>query len=152
MVARQVRQGSYGEAGQFKDIQITHVIVDEVTDPENDGTRGSALYTVPLQLTATPPWMWGQIFVRHWDRPRQFTTMHRSGIARVSGDEVLLKGTTIEEVRRYHRDTLKLAVDEANREYREIIETEERKRRAEEERWAQHRRNVDDVASQIDFE
>jgi len=43
--------------------------------------------------------------------------MHRPGIARVSGDKVYLDGTTIEEVQKYHRDTLVLALEETNRLY-----------------------------------
>ena len=78
--------------------------------------------------------------------------MHRGGIARVSGGKILLEGTTIEEVQRYHRDTLMLAVEEANREYRTILEAAERKRRAEEEANERHRRNVDDVAARIRFD
>ena len=36
--------------------------------------------------------------------------MHRPGIASVEGDEILLNGTTIEEVRDYHRKTLNLCI------------------------------------------
>jgi hypothetical protein len=43
--------------------------------------------------------------------------MHRPGIATVSGDRVYLDGTTIEEVKKYHRETLVLALDETNRMY-----------------------------------
>ena len=35
-------------------IKITGVIVDEVTTPRMDGTRGSALYAVPFQLSRRP--------------------------------------------------------------------------------------------------
>jgi hypothetical protein len=35
--------------------------------------------------------------------------MHRPGIAILTGDKVYLNGTTVEEVQKYHRDTLKLA-------------------------------------------
>lgn len=150
--ARQPRADRPGATGQFEDIQITRVIVEEVTEPRNDGTPGSALYTIPFQLSATPPWVWGEIFERHWDRPPQWTTMHRPGMAHVSGAKVLLEGTTIEEVQHYHRDTLMLVVKQANREYREIIEAAERKRRSEEEASERHRRNVDDVAGRITFE
>lgn len=37
--------------------------------------------------------------------------MHRPGIASVVDDEILLNGTTIEEVREYHRETLKLCIE-----------------------------------------
>lgn len=51
-----------------------------------------------------------EAFIKTWNQPPQFTTMHRPGIARVSGDRVILDGTTIEEVEKYHRDTLKLSI------------------------------------------
>ncbi len=40
--------------------------------------------------------------------------MHRSGIATVQGDRLILDGTTVEEVEGYHRDTLKLVVERTN--------------------------------------
>jgi hypothetical protein len=43
--------------------------------------------------------------------------MHRPGIARIQGATITLNGTTIEEVERYHRDTLQLAVAETNKQY-----------------------------------
>ena len=137
---------------QFDDVRITRVIVEEVTEPKHDGTRGSALYTVPFQLSARPPTGWEGLFIRHWNHPSRFTSMHRPGIARVSGSKILLEGTTIEEVRKYHRATLMLAVDAANQEYRVRVAEAERKRRAEEEVNERHRRNVDDVATEITFD
>ena len=137
---------------QFEDIRITRVIVEEVTEPRNDGTRGSALYTVPFQLSGRPPRGWDSLFVEHWNRPRRYTTMHRPGIARVSGSKILLEGTTIEEVRDYHRETLSLAVDTANQEYRARVAEAEGKRQAEEDETARHRRNVDDIATEISFD
>ena len=52
--------------------------------------------------------------------------MHRPGIARVSGDRIILDGTTIEEVERYHQETLLAVLDRVNQ---LIAEHEERKRR-----------------------
>ena len=137
---------------QFEDLRITRVIVEEVTEPRNDGTRGSALYTIPFQLSARPPADWGSLFEKHWNRPPRYTAMHRPGIARVSGNKILLEGTTIEEVKDYHRDTLKLAVDATNQEYRARVGEAERKRRALEDEKARHRRNIDDVATEIPFD
>ena len=150
--SRRARSSTRKASRQFEDIRITRVIVEEVTEPRNDGTRGSALYTVPFQLSGSPPRGWDSLFVKHWDRPRQYTTMHRPGIARVSGSKILLEGTTIEEVKDYHRDTLILAVDTANQEYRATVAEAERREQVEEEAKARHRRNVDDVATEISFD
>ncbi len=98
-------------------IRITGIIADDVTPPRNDGTRGSGLYEIPFRFSRQPPRLWQELFVRAWDHPSLFTQMHRSGIASVEGDVVWLRGTTLDEVERYHRDTLVLAVNAANAEY-----------------------------------
>ena len=65
--------------------------------------------------------------------------MHRPGIANVDGATVILDGTTIEEVERYHRDTLQLAVAETNRQYRELQRQEDQRRIRENALREQHR-------------
>lgn len=51
--------------------------------------------------------------------------MHRPGIARVVGDQIVLDGTTVEEVRRYHLTTLKLAVKVTNEQFDQLRLREE---------------------------
>ncbi|RYL92565.1 hypothetical protein [Sporolactobacillus sp. THM19-2] len=78
--------------------------------------------------------------------------MHRPGIAKVVSNKIILDGTTIEEVKQYHRDTLILAVNEANKKYNEyklVKETEEATRIKNEQ---QHYSNVLKQASEIDFD
>jgi hypothetical protein len=137
---------------QSDEIRIVGVIVDEVGTPRGDGTRGSALYRVPFQLSRRPPSDWSELFVHYWDRPPSFTTMHRPGIASVQGDQVILDGTTIEEVQKFHRDTLILACNEANKAYADLLA----RRAAEEERELKklehHRRTVEDIADKIHFD
>lgn len=133
-------------------VRIVGVIADEVGEPRNDGTRGSALYAVPFRLSRRVSGDWAKVFEQVWNRPPRFTTMHRPGIARVSGDRIILNGTTIEEVQRYHRDTLVLCVQETNR---IIAEHEDQVRRAEEERQRQsdeHRSRVSDLSDKIRFD
>jgi hypothetical protein len=98
-----------------EDIKVTGVIVEEVTQPRNDGTRGSGLYAVPFRLSRSADSVWADLFVNNWDRPPQWTSMDRPGIASVYGSKVVLDGTTMEEVERYHKDTSNLVVDETNR-------------------------------------
>ena len=114
-----------------------------------DGSRGSALYAVPFRLSATPDRTWAQLFVRNWDRPPRFTTMHRPGIARVVGDRVVLDGTTLEEIEKTHRPTLKLALEETNRQYTEILERAARERAHQREREEAHRRGVEERAKRL---
>lgn len=139
------------EDASADEIKITGIILDEVTQPRMDGTRGSALYRIPFRLSDTPAPEWKQFFLKAWDLPPRFTTMHRPGIASVIGDTIVLDGTTIDEVAEYHRDTLVLCVERANQEYDELCrqrEQVERKRREQEE----HQRNhLADVARKIEF-
>jgi len=141
-----------GIAAPEDDIRITGVVVDEVTEPRMDGTRGSGLYRIPFQLSQAPSREWANLFVESWDHPPSFTSMHRPGIASVQGDRIILDGTTIEEVERYHRDTLVLAVKETNQmtaklKAKRAEENARRLRRSEE-----HRNDVEDRAKRIKFE
>lgn len=133
-------------------VKIIGIIADQVSAPRGDGTPGSALYRVPFRLTRQPSQFWAEAFVRSWNMPPQFTSMHRPGIASVRGNTIVLDGTTLEEVERYHRDTLKLCVNEANR--HEEWQDMERERRANEaiRQEARRRQEVADAASRIRFD
>lgn len=133
-------------------IRITGVLADQVNSPRNDGTRGSALYTVPFQLSRRPSRKWAELFVQNWDHPPRFTNMHRRGIARVSGDKVMLNGTTIEEAERYHLATLRLVVDKTNEEAAKWEEAE--RARLDKQRGDQlaHRQNVDEISKRLRFD
>lgn len=133
-------------------IHILGIITDQVTLPRMDGTLGSALYKIPFRLSRYPSALWRELFIRNWNDPPRFTTMHRPGIASVVGDEIILNGTTIEEVRDCHRETLMLCVEEANKEEQAILD--ERKRIAEQEnmRKDQHYSRVKDIADSINFD
>lgn len=119
-------------------VHILGIITDKVTVLSMDGTKGSALYSIPFKLSKRPSHLWGQLFVSLWDSPPSFSTMHRPGIASVYGDEIVLNGTTIEEVRDYHRETLKMCVDLANQKESEILEQERKKKEQEELRKQKH--------------
>lgn len=83
--------------------------------------------------------------------PPRFTTMHRPGIASVIGDRIILDGTTIEEVKDCHRDTLKLCVEEANIKEGEILERQRLEREREEERVKSHKQKVEKLSNDIVF-
>ena len=133
-------------------IRIVGVIADQVSAPRNDGTPGSALYRVPFRLSRKPSQFWAEAFVRAWNMPPKFTSMHRPGIARVIGNAIVLDGTTLEEVEKYHRDTLRLCVNEANK--AEELHVNERERRANEaiRQEVARRQEVVDAASRIRFD
>ncbi|GIN27212.1 MULTISPECIES: toll/interleukin-1 receptor domain-containing protein [Bacillus] len=137
---------------ESKDVKIEGIITDEVTIPRNDGTPGSALYSVPFKLNRIPDYTWSKIFVQCWNRPPRFTLMHRPGIARVVSNKIVLDGTTIEEVKNYHRDTLILAVKEANKKYNEYMLMKEREETNRIQKEQQHYSNVIKHANEIEFD
>jgi hypothetical protein len=136
---------------ELEPIRLVRIVTDEVSAPRFDGTRGSALYRVPIELSRQPGARWAQLFVEAWNHPSSFTTMHRPGIASVNGDRIILDGTTLEEVKTYHRDTLMLAVDAANK---QVAADEEAERQAAEriaERQQSHEKDVRRLAEDITF-
>ena len=96
-------------------LSIDGVDTDNVGQPSNDGSPGSSLYEVPIKLNRTPSAREAQLLVHFWDHPSQFSTMHRPGIARVSGSSLVLGKTTMNEVKQYHAATVSLAVAGARR-------------------------------------
>jgi len=78
--------------------------------------------------------------------------MHRPGIASVDGATITLDGTTIDEVERYHRDTLQLAIAATNRQYWESLgEGEQCRARAYSQR-EEHRKRIEDTSKRIKFD
>ena len=136
---------------RFEPIQITGIIADQVGVPRKDGIRSSALYIVPFRLTQQPPREWSELFVNNWNRPPSSTTMHRPGIASIVGDTVVLGGTSVEEVKDYHRDTLVVVIQETNKHYKEIIERRQKAIEREQEQLKTHKQKVDDISNQIKF-
>ena len=132
-------------------VRIIDVDRDGVGTPRNDGSPGSGLYRVPLRLNVSPDPKWVERFVQNWDHPPHFTLMHRTGIASVQGDRIVLDGTTLEEIADVHQETLKEVVRQTNMDY----ENERRRgvaialrRQAELEA---RRHAVDEAAGRIDF-
>lgn len=132
-------------------VKIIGIITDKVTVPRMDGTKGSALYTIPFRLNKSPDRNWVELFIRYWNSPPRFTTMHRPGIASVVGDEIRLRGTTIEEVKAYHRDTLVLCVEKANEDYRKIIENKSKQNEKENNFKEDHFKRINDLSDNIEF-
>lgn len=133
-------------------IKIVEIISSEITKPRMDGTRGSGLYAIPFRLSKRPSEVWAQIFVQTWNNPPRFTTMHRPKIARVSGDKVILDGTTIEEVEKYHRETLLAVIERTNQQYGEYQSRLERDAEMKQARENEHKESVNDVLKRIKFE
>ncbi len=78
--------------------------------------------------------------------------MHRPGIASVSGAKIILDGTTIEEVKKYHRETLVLCVDLANQEEAKYLERKRREKDRKREQTEAHRRSVENLTDDLFFD
>jgi hypothetical protein len=133
-------------------VKIVAIDMQNTDTPRNDGTAGSALYAVSVKLNTGPPPVWGRLFVKNWDEPSGFSLMHRPGIARVVGDRIVLDGTTIEEVRDVHIETLKLVVEATNSQMTAYEDQERANQRAKVNELAAHRDNLRKVASDIRFD
>lgn len=133
-------------------LRIIKVDVDNVGQPRHDGSRGSALYAVPIKLSRRPTSREARLLVAHWDRPASWTTMHRPGIARLEGDLLILDGTTIDEVERYHAQTAQLAVNATNRDEARAEDEDRARQRQEAEDADAHRRHVREAAERIKFD
>lgn len=135
-----------------EEIKIKGILIDEVSLPLNDGSRGSALYKIPFELNKKPDYDWIDLFIQAWNRPPRFTSMHRPGIASVYGSKIVLDGTTIEEVEKYHKDTLKLAVETANNTLKEIKIRKKLREEAEKKHEEEHKKTIGDISKRINFD
>jgi hypothetical protein len=132
-------------------IRIVGIVKEGVGSPRSDGSPGSALYRVPLRLSRSPSVRWGQIFVEVWNHPPSYTTMHRPGIASVSGDTIVLDGTTLDELEKYHAQTLKLCVAKANEYEEELVRKENAHEEARKRAAEEHRRQIEDASDRIEW-
>ncbi|NYJ18537.1 hypothetical protein [Glaciibacter psychrotolerans] len=133
-------------------ISIVGIDTENVGHPRNDGTRGSGLYAVPVKLSRVLSAREAELLVHFWDHPTSWSTMHRPGIASVSGSTLFLDGTTMEEVRDIHVSTVRGAVAATNAEYGAEVTAQERARSAEDVRRAVHEAEVLKVAGEIRFD
>jgi hypothetical protein len=137
-------------AAAFEPIRIVGVAKEGVSEPANDGTRGSALpHSLYASRGSRRP-EWAELFKETWDHPPSFTTMHRPGIAYVEGDTIVLDGTDMQELEQYHAPTLRLVVDKVNTEIAAFEASERALKEAEKTRERQHRQEVDDIADRLD--
>lgn len=129
-----------------KPVKIDRILTDEITEPRRDGSPGSALYAIPFLLNRHPTQDWISFFVDLWNNPPRWSTMHRHGIAYVVDNKIILDGTTMEEVKEYHLETLNLCIEKANEMERTALDVatqNERRRRAQSEA---HRRHMEELA------
>jgi hypothetical protein len=115
----------------FVDIRITGVDKENTYKPD----EFSALYYVYLNLSATPPQEWVEIFEAERQFPRHSMWRH----AWVEGDSIVVHCVP-EELKKYHLADLKQDVETSNAKYREYL----RRLAIEEKRGAQREKEERD--------
>lgn len=78
--------------------------------------------------------------------------MHRPGIARVSGDTIVLDGTTMEELERYHVETLRHVIDKVNADVAEHERMLWEQARREDEVRRRHEETVNEISGRLTFD
>lgn len=152
IMVKQVIPSEMGiNSSEGEPIHILGIITDKVTMPKMDGTKGSALYQIPFRLSMFPSSLWRDLFIEAWNYPPSFSLKHRPGIASIHGDEIWLNGTTIEEVKQYHRDTLVLCVEVANQQEEKALAETRVKKGQEDARTQKHHNNVEHIARDVLF-
>lgn len=136
---------------EYIDTQIVGVDIEKTTPPRNDGTIGSDLYKVALKLSKAPSFEWKKIFVETWNNPLMFSVMHRPFIASVVGDDIILDGTTIEEISKYHKPTLIKCVKKANETEQQMLLDKTKQEQKEEEAEKSFYDHLQAVASELKF-
>lgn len=146
------RGPSHREYDPSSPVRMVGIDLHGMGTPRNDGSRGSALYLVPIMLDRAPDALWGELFERHWNRPPSFSTMHRPGIGSVAGDRILLDGTTIEEVEQVHLATLRLVVEVVNRDRALITNQQRAERERQEHARREQERRAREIADRMRFD
>jgi len=78
--------------------------------------------------------------------------MHRPGIASVHGDRIVLDSTTIDELERYHLQTLQLVVRQLNETTAQHLRAERARAEAAEQAAAEHDRQIREIAERLRFD
>ena len=94
---------------------------------------------------------WCQLFIQEWDR-NLFHSMDRPEIVSIRNNVIWLNGTTIEEMEKYHRDTVIKCVVEANHKLQKYLEQKERVKQRKLEQKEKPEENVASTAAKIKFD
>jgi len=128
---------------EFKEIKIERIKKEDILMPSQDGTIRSGLYAIPFILSERPTPDWCDLFIQNWNHPPQYSSMHRPYIVKIYNNELILDGTTIEEVEKYHQETLKLVLKITNEKFSQIIEARKIKEEEEKVRKEKEKKEFD---------
>src|SRR5208282_106950 len=105
-----------------------------------------------LRLSGVPSDEWIRVFLENWDFPPKFSSMHRPGIARVEGDRLILDGTRVDEIEKYHAETLKLVVERTNQIVASLAASRRQKELKAERVVDEHKQRAREVAKRLKFD
>lgn len=146
------KKAEVANSDTFDPIRILGIVREGVGEPTNDGTRGSALYRVPLRLSRRPSDLWTQIFEHEWNN--QLYSMLRR--AHSQGNTIVFPGTTMDEMEQHHVQQLQRVMERVNAETGRIErEARVRAQREAEERAAirrAHGETIDRIAERLKFD
>lgn len=131
----------------FSPLRIESIIHEDIGTPRSDGR-----YLVPLKLSATAPREWSEIFIASYDAAEQEDAAHPRGTVAVNGNRIVFDATTVDEIDRTHKHTLKLAVAGANREYSTLLARRASDATAAQNFIDEHKRSTSAAAKKVSFD
>jgi hypothetical protein len=117
--------------GQFSDITLGEYL------PNRSHHQEGGLFRIYLQLSERPPREWSEIFAGVW----RHVMYNMKRAVSIHGDAIWIECVP-EEVKQYHRAELDKAFAEANQQYREWLERQDKARIREEEEQRRHRQRL----------
>ena len=75
-----------------------------------------------------------------------------SFIARIVGDRLILEGTTVDEIEKYHQETLMSVPDKVNTDIAALEARQRREQEKRDEQLRQHRPTVEEAVKRIRFD
>ncbi|MBI5402512.1 MAG: hypothetical protein HY959_03865 [Ignavibacteriae bacterium] len=132
----------------MKEFKPVNIQITKIQEEKMSILKGSLLI-IPIGINSNPPHEWINFFIDYFNNPTSFTSHHRPGIANVIGNEIILNGTTVDEIEKCHRTTIIEAVNRANESYntykRAEIEKENQKEEAERRKLSEEQNKAKNI-------
>lgn len=132
-------------------LTLEGVITEQFGAPRNDGSPDSARYEVPIKLNRAPDDIEKQLIKETWEHLPQITGIDLHGTLDIVGDTLVVRQTTIVEVKEVHTTTLPLIVNRVNTQVAQQRQDTADAEIAKQEELERHRQHVNEVASRIEF-
>lgn len=137
------------------DIKIVKIISAEVQVLSSDGDPNSALRNISLLLSETPSQTWEAAFINAWEHEWRaslsFKILKDPITAIIARDKILLLATTLDDVDKYYKKTLKACVAKANKIEAATIKEQLAKKKLADEQEQADKEYVEKRAKDIKF-